>query len=189
MNQSNVDTLFINKNKEILNIDGIQYRTIPLFENYYVSNSGVLISLKRKNPLKLKHQKSSKSNHLYVFLYKNNKMIKCWVHRAVLSAWNRLPKENEVCRHKNDNAIDNNIGNLEWGTSQDNIRDKIKNGRQPKGESCVLHKLSEVDVFNIKQEIKHNSLRMLAKKYKVSHTAIRRAAKGIKWSHLIEGLL
>lgn len=49
-----------------------------------------------------------------VWLSRKNKVTKLSAHRAVLMAFYRLPKDSEVCNHKDGNKFNNNIENLEW---------------------------------------------------------------------------
>ena len=86
----------------------IDWRPIPNFSGYFVSNDGRILSLKNKMPRILKHI-LSKDGHHYVFLYKNNKMHKMWVHRAVLLAFDREPLPNEECRHLDGNPSNNKL--------------------------------------------------------------------------------
>jgi len=110
------------------------------------------------------------------------------VHRAVLLAWDREPLPDEECRHLNDCHDDNRLENLCWGSRQDNVDDKRVNDKMPVGERSGTHKLTEVEVLEIRKARGTASLRELGAKYGVSHTAIRRAMLGIKWGYLEEGL-
>ena len=166
----------------------IEWRPIPNFSGYFVSNDGRILSLKNKMPRILKHI-LSKDGHHYVFLYKNNKMHKMWVHRAVLLAFDREPLPNEECRHLDGSPSNNKLENLCWGTRQENTDDKKTHGTLPIGERSGTHKLTIEDVIKIRKEYGKKSLRKLASEYGVSHTAIRRAALGIKWGHLKEGII
>lgn len=157
---------------------------VPEYPGYYASSSGNILSMKKKSPTIMKQISASKSGHMYVFMYKNNKMTKVWVHRAVLSAFVGPCAQNQECRHLDDNPKNNTLGNLCWGTRLENVSDKRRNGGIPVGERAGTHKLTEKQVIALKEERKGNTLRSLAKKYGVSHTCIRRATLGIKWSYL-----
>lgn len=90
------------------------------------------------------------------------------------------------CRHLNDIKTDNRIENLKWGTRQENVSDKIKNGGQPRGDSSVASKLTSEKVLQCREAWPKESFRQLGKRFGVSHTAIRRAVLGIKWSHITQ---
>lgn len=165
----------------------VEWKAIPGYEKYYASKEGDILSMKKEEPYLMKQQ-ISKDNHHYVYLYDScGNSRKVWVHRAVLSAWVRPPRDGEEGRHLNDNPHENTLRNLSWGTRADNVDDKRKNGGFPIGERSGTHKLTESDVREIRKLYGKQSLRSIAKIYGVSHTCIRRAALGIKWSYLKEG--
>jgi hypothetical protein len=161
------------------------YRPIPDFPDYFASEDGTILSTKLTSPHILSQIKDpNPSAGLYVFLYRDRKMYKGWVHRLVLMAWDRQPEEEEECRHLDGNPIHNDLSNLRWGTSLQNSLDRVNHGRSGKGETGPTHKLTAAQVIEIRANRKYISLRALAKQYGVSHTAIRRAALGINWGHL-----
>jgi len=163
------------------------WNPIPDFPGYYASKDGRILSLKYKTP-RILRQIKTKDGYYYVFLYRNHKKYKMWVHRAVLMAFDRKPLPNEECRHLDGNPANNKLENLCWGTRQENVDDKKRHGSLPVGERSGTHKLTTKDVLIIRKEYGKKSLRKLASEFGVSHTAIRRAALGIKWWHLKEGL-
>lgn len=174
-----------NKIFSTVNKTRTEFRRIPGYKDYWVSANGEIISTKKNNPIIMKPI-SAKDGHMYVFLYSNGNTKKMWVHRAVLYAWDRSPKYYEECRHLNDIPYDNRLGNLCWGTREENLNDRRINNGLPVGEKSGTCKLTEKQVLEIRKEYGKTSLRKLGEKYGVSHTAIRRAALGIKWSYLKE---
>ena len=166
---------------------GRSWRPIPEFEDYFASDDGEILSLaKSRSKPRILNQVTSSDGHKYVFLYKNKKQTKMFVHRAVLMAWVGMPGPDEEGRHLNDKPGENNLENLAWGTRQENVDDKRRNGGIPIGERSGTHKLTEKQVLEIKKLYGKQPLRVIAAKFGVSHTAIRRAALGIKWAHLEE---
>ncbi len=174
-------------NKTAIEWCAAEWRPIPSFPGYYVSEDGRILSCKADTPRVLRAITHRPDNHLYVFLYRSGQMVKVWVHRAVLSAWDREAAAGEECRHLDGNPANNHRANLAWGSRQENSADKRLHGTQPRGERVGTHKLSAADVIAIRQRHGKESLRSLAREYGVSHTAIRRAALGIKWAHLEGG--
>lgn len=170
----------------VRNPDGIQgYTWNPIIEypGYYVDIDGNVLSSKRGSLRPLKPI-VARDGHLYVFLYRDGLMSKEWVHRLILTTFTRNPFPNEECRHLNGNPSDNRLGNLVWGTRQDNANDRMRHGRYAVGENAVSHKLTECDVLEIRRRCGSDSLRQLGKEYGVSHTAIRRAMNGTTWRYL-----
>lgn len=161
------------------------WNPLPDFPGYFVSQSGKILSMVRKEP-KILRPIERISGHLYVFLYRDRKMHKMYVHRAVLLTFCGGPSVQQETRHLDGNPKNNHVSNLAWGTSFENSQDRIRHGRSPCGERSVTHKLTEVDVLQIRREIHSSTLRKLAKKYGISHTAVRRAALGRTWGYLHE---
>jgi hypothetical protein len=160
------------------------WEPVPDFPDYIVSKDGQVLSVKRGYGWILSPIKRKRSGHLYVFLYRDGQMFKKYIHNLVLIAWNRQPLPGEEGRHLNGNPADNHLDNLAWGTPQDNSDDRVRHGRSPRGEKSPVHKLTEQQVFQIRQRVGRETLRSLAKEYGVSHTCIRRAGNGMNWGYL-----
>lgn len=61
-----------------------------------------------------------------VFLGSNGRFF---VHHLVAEAFVPNPNNYPIVRHKDDDRLNNNADNLEWGTQADNIQDAIRRGR------------------------------------------------------------
>ena len=127
------------------------WKNIPGYDNYWASKDGMILSTKKNNPI-IMNNIVSKDGHLYVFLYKDGIMKKMWVHKAVLLAWDREPFNGEECRHLNDISNDNRLENLCWGTRLENVEDKRRNGGIPYGERSKSHKLTNIQVMEIREK-------------------------------------
>ena len=93
---------------------------IENYENLYqVSNYGRVYSLISKKFLKFD---SDKNNYLRVQLYKNGKVKSYLVHRLVASAFIPNPLYLPQVNHISEIKTDNHVSNLEWCSSQYNIR-------------------------------------------------------------------
>jgi len=158
----------------------IEWAKIPSFEDYYVSRNGKILSTKMKTPRILKPIKS-KSGHLYVFLYKNSKMFKVWVHRAVLITFNRFPKSNEECRHLDGNPENNYLTNITWGTRMENVLDRWEHGTMPLPHESKFTKLTPEDIPLIQNMKNKKSSRAVAKIFKTSHTTIQKIWRNERW--------
>lgn len=59
----------------------------------------------------------------------NGRSSRPYIHRLVAKAFIPNPEEFDVVRHLDDNADDNSVENLCWGTHGDNAWDRVRNGR------------------------------------------------------------
>lgn len=165
---------------------GKEWREIPEFAGYFASADGEILSLAKSasKPYILKQQ-ANRWNYRYVFLYRNKEMRKMFVHRAVLMAWVRMPEEWEEGRHLNDNPSENYLENLAWGSRQDNVDDKRKNGRIPIGEDVSAAKLTEGEVTELRRLYGEGvSSQELADMYHISKGQVTKTVRGGSWSHL-----
>lgn len=61
-------------------------------------------------------------------LYKDGKLCKILVHRLVAKAFIPNPDNKPYINHKDGNRSNNNIENLEWVTSRENVLDGVRRG-------------------------------------------------------------
>ncbi len=116
------------------------WKEIPNFEGYYeASNKGKIRSMQRSVPNSEKGNRLSKakeiaqnpttrSNYLYVQLWKHNKVHRMSVHRMVALTFIPNPINKPEVNHIDGNKINNLVDNLEWVTSSENKRHALKTG-------------------------------------------------------------
>lgn len=116
------------------------WKEIPNFEGYYeASNKGKIRSMQRSVPNSEKGSRLSKakeiaqnsttrSNYLYVQLWKHNKVHRMSVHRMVALTFIPNPLSKSEVNHIDGNKINNLVDNLEWVTSSENKRHAFKIG-------------------------------------------------------------
>lgn len=93
--------------------------------------------------------------------------------------------DNVVILHSCDNRLCINPDHLIAGTHADNCADKVRKGRQAKGQVCGNSKLKDADVKTIKSLFSTGSSNAsIAKIYGVSGMCIGRIKSGATWSHL-----
>lgn len=96
------------------------------------------------------------------------------------------PKELKVC-HTCDNPACCNPLHLFIGTHQDNMDDKVRKGRQYRGEQQWGSRLSEKDVVMIRSLWKMGTHpRQLELQFGVSRGAIDKIIYNINWRHLLQ---
>ena len=107
---------------------GEVWKPIKGFPNYVVSNRGRVYSLSRLRYDKPNYDKKGKfiprlgkQGYLYVGLCKNGKVTTKKVHRLVAEAFLPNEKSYECVNHRDECRTNNNVENLEWCTTQQNV--------------------------------------------------------------------
>ena len=109
-------------------IDDEEWRTIFDFPNYEVSNKGNIRSKEYNDSLghlrsskKLKKQVNNCGYEYVILSSKEEKHKTLTVHRIVAKTFIPNPEEKEDVNHIDGNKLNNNVNNLEWTTTQENI--------------------------------------------------------------------
>lgn len=117
---------FLNDEVEI--IDDEEWKTIFDFPNYEVSNKGKIRSKEYNDSLghlrsskKLKKQVNNCGYEYVILSSKEEKHKTLTVHRIVAKTFIPNPEEKEDVNHIDGNKLNNNVNNLEWTTTQENI--------------------------------------------------------------------
>ena len=114
----------LNKNDDILYINGLEFMKIPDFSNYFISQSGVIYSLKTNKFIKIKINKFG-----YYTVGITNDIGKrkfVMLHRLVYTTWNKFIDNDMQINHKNSKPNYNYLFNLEEVSALENIRHSIK---------------------------------------------------------------
>lgn len=116
--------------------------------SYEVDDQGCVWSLKRGRSRKLVPIKVGLPRRYYaaVNLYRDGTHKVCKIGVLVLEAFVGPRPLNNVARHLNDDAWDNRLENMAWGTHSQNVYDARKNGRRN-------NKLTRDDVCLIKTRL------------------------------------
>lgn len=142
---------------------------IPGFNRYLISNHGHVYTIK-KNGLRLMRPHLDKRGYWRLSLTKDKIEKNYFVHRLVLSAFERPPRDLEQCNHKDGIKTNNHISNLEWVSGEENIRHSFAMGLRATGANRTQAKLSHEDVIDILNDKDLQSV--IAKKYQVSTSTI-----------------
>jgi hypothetical protein len=161
------------------------WRDIRGFPTYQVSSFGRIRRVKGK-PRILKGAFIKGS--WCVFLY-NSEGVKKFnvISRIILTAFVRPPEEGEIARHLDDNPHNQVLGNLSWGTYQDNAEDSRINKRMIIGSNHSKSKLNETQVSEILISYirgKTGTVK-LAKKYGVVPSTINAIVNRKTWKHVV----
>lgn len=135
------------------------HKSIKGFEDYLITNTGRVYSLKSKKYLK---PYKDKDGYVIVSLYKNGKSNKNKVHRLVAEAFIENSDNKPAVDHINRVRDDNRVQNLRWVTIKENNQntnieqrlDRLSKVRDPKKASHVAKKKNmKVVIERINEEI------------------------------------
>jgi hypothetical protein len=120
-----------------------------------------------------------------VALYRNRKPHTFTVHTLVAKAF-LGPARGRQVNHKDGNKLNNRVRNLEWVSAKANVRHRfnVLGHVGPRGERQGHHKLTAVDVQNIKDVHASGATQAaLAAAYKVNPSTISRITSGKRWNY------
>ena len=174
----------------------INYRKIANFPGYRVGDNGSVWSRRIPGPgnrLSNKWHKLKLNVDRYgyfrVSLYFAKRLYKCKVHRLICETFHGSCPPGMVCRHMNDNKIDNRSDNLVWGTLSENQVDSMRNGTNnpSRGEKHHASKLTENDVREIRTTYATGNVYQgqLAELYGISKRQIGRIVRMQDWKHVM----
>ncbi len=155
---------------------------IPDCPGYQADSCGNIWSFKR-NVSGKKMKLRVNNNYLEVELCTLGKRHYQGVHRLICSAFHGKPQKGQETRHLNGNTMDNNPQNLCWGTSTENMEDRVRLGTQV-GSSNGNSKLTESIVKTIRQRSKTESRIKLSKIYKLDPSTISNIVHRKIWRHV-----
>ena len=109
------------------------------------------------------------------------------VHRLVLEAYVGPCPEGMECRHLDGNSLNNNLGNLAWGTHLENSQDMERHGHIYRGERNPLSKAKEhqVRVMRYLREVAKFPAKELAWHFGMTRENVYAICNGHSWRHLL----
>lgn len=163
---------------------------------YEVSNTGKVRSLDRVRPhgrwpgatqlVKGRELKAftNGADYRVVCLYLEGGPKKFYVHRLVLTAFDRAPRDDEEVCHSDGNKENNTLENIRWGTKKENYNDKVVQGFSQNGERNKSAKLTAQQVAEIREKYHSGGYTYgrLADEYGVTDSNIGSIIKGLTWS-------
>lgn len=178
-----------------------EFRPIPDFPEYAVSNYGRVKTLSRKiryihavtgeEHFRLSTERFLKvhcnglTGYKFHQLYKNKKMHNKPIHQLVAHAFIPKIKGKDYINHIDGNKHNNVVANLEWCTNEYNHHHATITGLVAKGERVSSSKLTERCVNAIKYFLsKGHSHSELSKAFNISRSNISQISEGKTWAHL-----
>jgi len=116
-----------------------------------------------------------------------NKVIKNeLVHRLVALAFIQNPMNKKCVNHIDGNKENNNVKNLEWATSKENINHAIDIGLvDNKGENSPVSKLTNGDVIKIKSMFKSGVLPIsISNILRIKYVTVYSITSNRNWKHI-----
>lgn len=104
-------------------------------------------------------------------------------HRLSYIVYNGEIPEGMIIRHKCDNPLCVNPGHLLTGSHSDNALDAINRGRNAKGERIGNSRLTESQIFDIREN-SHLTLKQQADKHGVCRQTIANVINRHTWAHI-----
>ena len=164
----------------------IEWRAIPGFDGYEVSNDGQVKSLKFKKERIMRIGIWGKG-YLSISLRVNGKYQRAYVHRLVASAF--IGPSSMGVNHIDGDRRNNLVHNLEYCTQGDNVRHardvlgRQIGGRSP-GERNGNAKITDEQSVEIRELIDHGlPNREIALQLRVSHQTVSKIRHARAWTH------
>lgn len=105
--------------------------------NYIIYTNGKIYSMISKKFLK--PRQTNEKDYLYVSLYVNGKIYEKYVHRLVATSFIANPVNKPEVNHKDGNKTNNDVSNLEWVTTSENIIHAFKTGLKHANRGSKSH--------------------------------------------------
>lgn len=163
-------------------MDGVLWKTLvyqgKIFEKFDVSTDGKIRNSRTCRVYKTWINKYTGYEQICVSLGESNKKKIFKIHKAVAETFISNPENKPEVNHKDGNKLNNNVDNLEWVTSSENMRHAIDTGllKPRQGIDCSQAKLTVDDVHYIREcYIPYDpefGARALARKFGVTHSII-----------------
>lgn len=102
-----------------------EWKTIPNYEDYSISNWGNVYSHKRKRILK---PTNTTKGYIQVHLSKNGSVVNAPIHRLVAQNFIDNPDNKPQVNHIDGNKRNNRVDNLEWCINSENQQHALKIG-------------------------------------------------------------
>lgn len=172
------------------NIDSTEWRSIPEFSNYEVSEYG---DVRRVAPAcgatvgMVLTPKWHIAGYPRYNLRQGGRAHGREAHRLVAAAFlgDRPPRKTEIA-HIDGNPTNNHWSNLRYSTRRENERDKILHGTNPRGARNGQAKVTEADVREMRAAYAAGgtTYSALAPKFGITYQAVAKIITRARWSHV-----
>lgn len=125
--------------------------------------------------------------YLAVNLCSPNKYTRKKIHHLVLEAFDKpRPRGMRECRHLDGDPTNNCVGNLQWGTREENYQDRVRHGRDEQGEKSPNARLTDERVRAAKdlRATGKWTFKRIGILFDVSAATIHLAVTNKQWKHI-----
>ena len=157
---------------------------IPGLDGYFVTKEGRVYSDHRKGIRELK-QRLSKFGYPRVRISMNGRRIPVHVHKLVLETFVGHCPPGMQCRHLDGDRTNARLGNLAWGTPQENADDRVSHGNVPVGTRHAKSRYTEEQILEMRRRWNGGATyRDIMKEFGGSKSAVISACNGKTWAHI-----
>jgi hypothetical protein len=167
-------------------IDDCRWMPIPRWENYEVSNAG---HVRRIDSGKVLTQFVTYNGYFSLRLSRNGKGKTFYVHRLVLLAFVGSPSAGQQTRHLDGDRLNNDLGNLCYGTAKENADDKKRHGTLLIGDAHGMATISDYEAVAAIHRAKETSLKKEALLLGLAPSTLSMIRRGVNRPHLAPQLV
>ena len=139
------------------------------YENYLISKSGLVYSIKAKKLLK---PTIDKKGYYKVALYNEQGKLSISLHRLVALNYIENPDNKPQINHINGIKSDNKVTNLEWVTNKENTLHAIKNGLRDEAHKKAVTD-NQKQVVHLTSGIFYDSLKIACESLNINYGSAR----------------
>ena len=151
-------------------LEGEIWLPIPYCDDYHCSNFGRIKSFKYNTP-RIMTPSLNGNGYLFVCLCKNGKQKLLRIHVLVGKLFIPNPENKPEVNHVY-SRFSNHVDCLEWATGKENMEHAFTTGLCKSGEENILSKLTNEQVFYIRENPDGLNLEQLAEMFGVTATTI-----------------
>lgn len=167
-------------------MESVEYRLVPGFPRNRVGDDGSVWGRGRHGTGEWRRLKPSPTpkGYLFVCMWSGPKKFTKYVHRVVLEAFVGPCPPGMECLHGDDDKSNNRLGNLRWGTHQENAADTARGGKLRGHKSyskLTAEKVYEMRCLYATGDYTYADLgEMFGVVYQTVHMVVKRAT----WKHV-----
>jgi DNA-directed RNA polymerase specialized sigma24 family protein len=168
-----------------MNVPGVEYREVVHSSSYRVGDDGSLWSQKSGEWKRLKGYVAP-DGYVRVILSHEGRLIHKPLHHLILEAFvGPRPHGMEACHDPDPDRSNNRLSNLRWDTRRANTDDKMRLGRQAKGEENGISRLSARAVLEMRALAESGvSNADIAKRFDCNYRTVSLIVTGMSWRHV-----